>query len=282
MEIIPTALDGVVEIRPPRHGDDRGWFSETYKRHALRDAGIDIEFVQDNESFSAPAGTLRGLHYQIAPHPQDKLIRVIDGSILDIVVDIRRGSPTFGRYVSVTLTGRGGQPTARARRVRPRILHARGGRSCRLQGERCLRPRLRTLHPLGRSRTRHRLATPGERPDALGQGCRRSPARRSARPLLSAPPAPSTRCRRHQLPIPPPCPRPSVARVGRSQNDVEPSHGFSTDLVPHSGTHSGLNPRLRRATEATERAARPRRPRIEVCTAPDATAPTGPVDATTA
>jgi dTDP-4-dehydrorhamnose 3,5-epimerase len=104
MDIITTALDGVVEIRPPRHGDDRGWFSETYKRHELRDAGIDIEFVQDNESFSAPAGTLRGLHYQIAPHPQAKLIRVIDGSILDIVVDIRRGSPTFGRYVAVTLT----------------------------------------------------------------------------------------------------------------------------------------------------------------------------------
>ena len=65
MEIIPTALDGVVEIRPARHGDDRGWFSEVYKRHTLRDAGIDIEFVQDNESFSAPAGTLRGLHYQL-------------------------------------------------------------------------------------------------------------------------------------------------------------------------------------------------------------------------
>ncbi len=92
MEIIPTALDGVVEIRPPRHGDDRGWFSETYKRHTLRDAGINIEFVQDNESFSAPTGTLRGLHYQLAPHAQDKLVRVIHGSILDVAVDIRRGT----------------------------------------------------------------------------------------------------------------------------------------------------------------------------------------------
>ena len=104
MEIIPTALDGVVEIRPPRHGDDRGWFSEIYKRHALRDAGIDIEFVQDNESFSAPTGTLRGLHYQLAPHAQDKLIRVIHGSILDVAVDIRRDSATFGRHLAVTLT----------------------------------------------------------------------------------------------------------------------------------------------------------------------------------
>jgi dTDP-4-dehydrorhamnose 3,5-epimerase len=104
MDIIPTALDGIVEIRPTRHGDDRGWFSETYKRHVLRDAGIDIEFVQDNESFSAPAGTLRGLHYQLPPHAQDKLVRVIHGSVVDVAVDIRRGSPTFGRHVTVTLT----------------------------------------------------------------------------------------------------------------------------------------------------------------------------------
>ena len=104
MEIIPTALDGVVEIRAKRFGDDRGWFSETWKQSALVDAGIHIDFVQDNESFSAPAGTLRGLHYQIAPHPQSKLVRVIQGSILDIAVDIRRSSPTFGQHVAVTLT----------------------------------------------------------------------------------------------------------------------------------------------------------------------------------
>jgi len=104
MEIIPIALDGIVEIRPARHGDDRGWFSEVYKRHTLRDVGIDIEFVQDNESFSVPVGTLRGLHYQLPPHAQDKLVRVIHGSILDIAVDIRRGSPTFGQHVALTLT----------------------------------------------------------------------------------------------------------------------------------------------------------------------------------
>jgi dTDP-4-dehydrorhamnose 3,5-epimerase len=108
MEIITTALDGVVEIRPRRHGDDRGWFSETYKQHTLRDAGIDIDFVQDNESFSAPVGTLRGLHYQLAPHPQDKLVRVIHGSVLDVAVDIRRDSPTFGQHIAVTLTADAG------------------------------------------------------------------------------------------------------------------------------------------------------------------------------
>ena len=115
MELIPTSLDGVVEIRPPRHGDDRGWFSEVYKRHTLRDAGIDIEFVQDNESFSAPTGTLRGLHYQLPPHAQDKLVRVIHGSILDIAVDIRRGSPTFGQHVAAKPEQRRG-PSAGCRR----------------------------------------------------------------------------------------------------------------------------------------------------------------------
>lgn len=103
MEIIKTALDGVVEVRAKRFSDDRGWFSETYKQHSLRDAGIDIDFVQDNESFSGPTGTLRGLHYQTAPHAQDKLIRVISGSILDVAVDIRRASSTFGQHVAVTL-----------------------------------------------------------------------------------------------------------------------------------------------------------------------------------
>ncbi len=104
MEIVHTHLDGVVEIRTKRHGDDRGWFSETWKHSALLDAGIDIDFVQDNESFSAPIGTLRGLHYQIAPHPQDKLVRVMHGSILDVAVDIRRASATFGQHVAVTLS----------------------------------------------------------------------------------------------------------------------------------------------------------------------------------
>ena len=102
MEIHETNLDGVVEIRAKRSGDDRGWFSETYKELALRDAGININFVQDNESFSASTGTLRGLHYQTTPHAQDKVIRVISGSILDVAVDIRRDStlirPARRRY----------------------------------------------------------------------------------------------------------------------------------------------------------------------------------------
>lgn len=104
MDFIRHAIPDVIEIRPRRFGDDRGWFSESYKRQALADFGLDIEFVQDNESFSAEAGTLRGLHYQLEPHPQTKIVRVLRGSVLDVAVDIRRDSPTFGQHVEVTLT----------------------------------------------------------------------------------------------------------------------------------------------------------------------------------
>ena len=104
MEIVPTEIRDVVEVRPKRFGDHRGWFSEVYKRGVLADAGIEIDFLQDNESLSATPGTLRGLHYQLHPAAQDKLVRVLRGSILDVAVDIRRGSPTFGHHVSRTLT----------------------------------------------------------------------------------------------------------------------------------------------------------------------------------
>ena len=108
MKLCPTALPEIIEIRPTRHGDDRGWFSEVYRSDKLRDAGIDVAFVQDNESFSAHEGTVRGIHYQLDPHPQAKLIRVISGSILDVAVDLRRASPTFGHHVAVTLSAEGG------------------------------------------------------------------------------------------------------------------------------------------------------------------------------
>ena len=104
MEFTETDIADVIEIRPKRFGDDRGWFSETYRRDLFTAAGIDLEFVQDNESFSAPVGTLRGLHYQLAPVAQDKLVRVVRGSILDVAVDIREGSPTFGQHVTCELS----------------------------------------------------------------------------------------------------------------------------------------------------------------------------------
>lgn len=97
-------LDGLVEIRPPRFGDDRGFFSETWSREAMADAGLDLDFVQDNHSFSAARGVLRGLHYQIPPAAQDKLVRVSRGAVFDVAVDIRQGSPTFGRWAGLVLS----------------------------------------------------------------------------------------------------------------------------------------------------------------------------------
>lgn len=104
MEFIPTEIPDVVEVHPARLGDDRGWFSETYRRDRFAGAGIGLDFVQDNESFSAIPGTIRGLHYQLPPFAQDKLVRVLRGSIFDVAVDIRRGSATFGHHVTRALS----------------------------------------------------------------------------------------------------------------------------------------------------------------------------------
>jgi dTDP-4-dehydrorhamnose 3,5-epimerase len=95
-------------IVPKRYVDDRGWFSETYHEQRLRDLGITCRFVQDNQSSSKRAGTLRGLHFQLPPMAQAKLVTVLRGRILDAVVDIRQGSPTFGKYVSEELSAKSG------------------------------------------------------------------------------------------------------------------------------------------------------------------------------
>jgi dTDP-4-dehydrorhamnose 3,5-epimerase len=104
LEVRPLGLDGVVEIVPPRHRDDRGFFSETYNARALAERGIGLTFVQDNHSYSAAAGVLRGLHYQLPPRAQAKLVRVVRGRIFDVAVDIRRGSPTFAKWVGIELS----------------------------------------------------------------------------------------------------------------------------------------------------------------------------------
>lgn len=95
---------GVFEIIPEKFGDARGFFSETWSRRGFADLGLPADWVQDNQSFSAEKFVLRGLHYQIEPHAQDKLVRVLRGSVFDVAVDIRKGSPGFGRWVSRTLS----------------------------------------------------------------------------------------------------------------------------------------------------------------------------------
>ena len=104
MLVEDTAIAGVKIVTPKKHGDARGFFSEVYNRTAWESAGFRFEFVQDNHSFSTAVGTLRGLHFQTPPFAQDKLIRVARGRILDVAVDIRRSSPTFGKYVTVELS----------------------------------------------------------------------------------------------------------------------------------------------------------------------------------
>ncbi|HEX4096880.1 MAG TPA: dTDP-4-dehydrorhamnose 3,5-epimerase [Caulobacteraceae bacterium] len=103
-EIRRLALPEVLLIAPVRHGDSRGFFSETYSRRELATAGFDKPFVQDNHSLSGKRGILRGLHFQRPPHAQDKLVRVTRGAVFDVAVDIRKGSSSFGQWVGVELS----------------------------------------------------------------------------------------------------------------------------------------------------------------------------------
>ena len=109
MQITETALSGVLILTPARHGDHRGYFSETWNKKTLASHGIDIDFVQDNQSLSAEKHTLRGLHYQAPPAAQDKLVRTLAGAILDVAVDARKGSPTYGHWVAEELSAQNGR-----------------------------------------------------------------------------------------------------------------------------------------------------------------------------
>lgn len=105
MRVIKTDIEGVYILEPEIFGDNRGYFFESYNAQRFKEAtGLDVVFVQDNESRSSE-GVVRGLHFQLPPYAQSKLVRVVAGAILDVAVDIRRGSPTFGQYVAVELSG---------------------------------------------------------------------------------------------------------------------------------------------------------------------------------
>lgn len=104
MDVVSLDIPDVKIIRPKKFGDHRGFFSETYNKKTFEAAGLHYDFVQDNQSLSAEVGTVRGLHFQLPPFAQDKLVRVVRGAILDVAVDIRKDSPTFGRHVSAVIS----------------------------------------------------------------------------------------------------------------------------------------------------------------------------------
>ncbi|MEF2554268.1 dTDP-4-dehydrorhamnose 3,5-epimerase [Aurantimonas sp. A2-1-M11] len=104
IEARPLSLPGVIEIIPKRFGDERGFFAETFNRYQLAEAGINLDWMQDNQSFSTSVHTLRGLHYQELPFAQAKLVRVLRGRILDVAVDIRKHSPTYRKWVAIELS----------------------------------------------------------------------------------------------------------------------------------------------------------------------------------
>ncbi|GMB01263.1 dTDP-4-dehydrorhamnose 3,5-epimerase [Pelosinus sp. IPA-1] len=104
MKVTQTALNNVYIIEPKVFGDNRGWFMESYSKVKLAQAGITCDFIQDNQSFSACKGTLRGLHFQLNPKSQGKLVRCTKGAILDVAVDIRKGSPLYKKWVAIELS----------------------------------------------------------------------------------------------------------------------------------------------------------------------------------
>jgi dTDP-4-dehydrorhamnose 3,5-epimerase len=109
MDVKATDIPGVLLLKPRFFHDARGFFVETYNMRAAREAGLQVEFVQDNQALSLKRGTVRALHFQVPPRVQGKLVRVLRGSVYDVAVDLRVGSPTYGRWIAATLTAQGGE-----------------------------------------------------------------------------------------------------------------------------------------------------------------------------
>ncbi|UWQ86150.1 dTDP-4-dehydrorhamnose 3,5-epimerase [Leisingera caerulea] len=109
MQVEETGLPGLKVLTPARFGDARGFFSESWNQRRMQEAGIDLDFVQDNHSLSREAGTLRGLHFQAPPHAQDKLVRCGRGALFDVAVDIRKGSPAYGQWFGIELSAENGR-----------------------------------------------------------------------------------------------------------------------------------------------------------------------------
>ena len=156
MRRIDTDIPGVCLIEPVVHGDHRGFFMESYHKDRFAELGIEHDFVQDNHSRSR-AGVLRGLHYQLG-RPQAKLVRATRGRVFDVVVDLRRGSPTFGRWVGAELSEDNRRMLFAPAGIRARIPGPVRDRRVPVQVFGFLRSRRRTRNPVGRSIHRHRLA----------------------------------------------------------------------------------------------------------------------------
>ena len=109
MDVVALDIPEVKIITPRRHADDRGFFSETYNARVFKAAGVEVDFVQDNHSYSSAPGTVRGLHFQAPPHAQSKLVRVLKGAIIDVAVDARKESPNFGKWVKAELSAENGK-----------------------------------------------------------------------------------------------------------------------------------------------------------------------------
>jgi dTDP-4-dehydrorhamnose 3,5-epimerase len=109
MDITATAIPGVLLLKPRHFNDARGYFVETYNQRVAQAAGLAAEFIQDNQALSFKRGTVRALHFQVPPHAQAKLVRVLRGAVYDVAVDLRAGSPTYGRWTAATLTAQGGE-----------------------------------------------------------------------------------------------------------------------------------------------------------------------------
>ena len=170
-------------MTPRRLADSRGYFVETYTQRAFHEAGITTVFRQDNQSLSIQRGTIRGLHFQLAPEPQTKLVRVVAGSVFDVAVDLRGGSATYGKWCGATLTANAGEelliPIGFAHAfctLEPDTLVA-------LQGRRLLQQGGGGGSRLERSRYRDRLASTGGGDQGVGQGCDAAAPRRCLDPF---------------------------------------------------------------------------------------------------
>ena len=165
MEFRTFAIEGPLELVPRKIEDARGYFSETFRLAAFTEHAGPVGFVQDNQSLSVRTGTIRGIHFQSLTRAQGKLVRCLSGSLLDVAVDLRTGSPTYGQWIAVTLT-----PEQNNQLWIPRVLHVGTQFRHRLPGHGLLQPRERQGRRLGRSKDRHRLAQRGGPGYPVGQG----------------------------------------------------------------------------------------------------------------